>query len=78
MRSGNDVLNGGTGADYLYGEAGNDYLYGGYYGSNDGTVDYLNGGSGIDGFHNDWVRQLWSLYQIDTHADFIFGTDYTL
>jgi Ca2+-binding RTX toxin-like protein len=48
-----DLLLGGAGADHLYGEGGKDTLFGmagsDYLdGGNDGLVDYLYGGDGID------------------------------
>lgn len=55
---GHDELFGGTGYDRLYGHSGNDRLDGG----DDGTSDYLNGGSGADRFQRDmyWTGWYWA------------------
>lgn len=75
---GNDVLMGDAGIDYLYGEGGNDTLYGGGYNSYDNTWDYLHGGAGSDAFDNDWYWNGWNWVQVDTHADYLAGTDYKI
>lgn len=52
-----DTMEGGHGADELDGGGGADYLDGGDYGTHDGAVDLLHGGSGGDLFVNymDWI-----------------------
>lgn len=69
---GNDILNGGTGRDRLFGEAGNDTLDGG----DDGAVDYLNGGLGVDCFQRDWAWTGWFWVNRDAPADFAAGDMY--
>lgn len=59
---GDDWLFGGSGYDWIYGEGGNDYLNGSSNGQgDDGSLDYLVGGSGGDYFVN---------FSRDNFADF--------
>lgn len=87
--SGNDSLYGGYATDYLYGQAGNDYLYGNWgkdylYGGNgndtldgadDGSSDYLDGGSGQDWYQREMYYYRGFLYNRETNAGYTSGWD---
>ncbi len=79
--NGNDQLNGGAGIDRMWGEAGDDVLIG----IDNGTTDYLEGGTGRDilwvdqvGSTRDRVVGLESNELLQSVASFANGADRTL